>query len=138
MTTVENRSDSSLNGPETALKRTPRGLRARGRALWDDVATAYSLRADEYRILEDACRLVDTPTALERAADGQPLTVKGSAGQPVLNPLIAEQRPHRLALSALLKQLKLPDEDPMAGKSNQHSSAAQSRWAQAHGWGVSK
>ena len=60
MTTVENRSDSSLNGPETALKRTPRGLRARGRALWDDVATAYSLRADEYRILT-------TPTVVREA-----------------------------------------------------------------------
>ena len=132
MSTTESGSDSAQHSLETAsIDRVPTGLRARGRALWADVASKYALRPDERRILEDSCRLADTIAALERAVRGQPLTVKGSAGQPVVNPLIAEQRTHRLALGALLKQLRLPDE--AAGRPNQHRSAAQSRWANAHG-----
>jgi hypothetical protein len=132
MSSTENSSDSGQNSLETAsIDRVPTGLRARGRALWADVAGRYALRPDERRILEDSCRLADTIAALERAMKGQPLTVKGSAGQPVLNPLMAEQRAHRLAVGALLKQLRLPDE--AAGRPNQHREAAQSRWANAPG-----
>jgi hypothetical protein len=110
-------ADGPDRGPESAQKPplpAPVGLRAPGKRLWSDVTAAYTLRADERRVLEDCCRLADVVGRLERAMRGQPLLVEGSAGQLVLNPLLIEQRTHRLALSTLLRQLKLP-EDPSAG-----------------------
>jgi hypothetical protein len=83
--------------------------------------------------LEDACRIADAITQLEHGMEGQPLMAKGSRGQPVLNPLLAEQLPHRVALAASLRQLKLPDADGL--RPNQHREAAQARWARAHGAG---
>lgn len=65
--------------------------------------------------------------------EGQPLTVLGSAKQPGINPLLAEQRTHRTTLAALLKQLKLPDLDAAAAPVSRHREAALSRWAQEHG-----
>ena len=126
---------SAQDRPETAsIAPVPTGLRAHGKRLWRDVVGSYSLRPDERRVLEDGCRLVDVIAALERAMRGQPMVVKGSMGQDALNPLLAEQRSHRLALAALLRQLKLPDEPGgRVAAPNQHREAAQSRWANAHG-----
>ena len=114
--------------------KAPAGLGDRGSELWSAVTSKYELRVDERRILEDACRLTDVLTVLEAGMEGQSLLVKGSMGQPVLNPLLGEQKTHRTALAGLLKALRLPD-DPAgeAGESNQHRSAAQSRWSSAHG-----
>jgi hypothetical protein len=89
------------------------------------VAGSYDRRPDEVRVLEDACRIADVITQLENAMDGQQLVVQGSRGQPVLNPLLAEQRSHRVALAAALRQLKLPDADGV--KPNQQRAAAQTR-----------
>lgn len=111
--------------------KAPAGLGAAGRRLWRAVGDAYDLRVDEVRVLEDACRLADTIALLEASMDGQGVLVKGSMGQPVLNPLLSEQKTHRTALAGLLKQLKLPDD--AAGGVNQARSAAQSRWRTAHG-----
>jgi hypothetical protein len=54
------------------------------------------------------CDLIDE---LAAAAKGAPLTVLGSQGQPVINPLISGLRLHRATLASLLKQLPLPDDD---------------------------
>lgn len=106
----------------------PRGLGKHGRKLWRKVSEKYALRPDELRILEDAARLVDTIAALEEGMVGQPLTVLGSARQLVAHPLISEIRAHRMALAALLRQLKLPDLDAAAAQVNRHREAALSRW----------
>jgi hypothetical protein len=114
--------------------RMPTGFGRAGKALWSGVASKYELRVDEHRILEDACRLSDVISALEAGMQGQELLVKGSMGQPVLNPLLAEQKTHRTALAGLLRQLKLPDEaDSGAGEANQQRTAANVRWMAAHG-----
>ena len=114
--------------------RAPVGLAKAGRQLWSSVTGKYELRVDEQRVLEDACRIADVISALEDGMVDQPLLAKGSMGQPVLNPLLAEQKTHRTALSRLLAQLKLPD-DPSGEvvKPNQHRAAAQSRWDAARG-----
>lgn len=83
----------------------------KAQALWDQVNGPYQLRPDEVRILEDACREVDLIERLEDALAGAPLTVSGSQGQPVANPLVSEIRQHRQVVKALLGSLKLPDED---------------------------
>lgn len=105
-----------------------------GRALWKQIVTSgkYVLRPDELRILEDACRMYDRADDLEKQARDRPSTVRGSTGQPVINPLLAEERQCRIAAAQLLKQLKLPDE--AAGPElNQQREAGKARWDQRAG-----
>ena len=99
----------------TARKPTaPRGLASGGLALWRGVATTGSLRPDHLRILEDACFECDLIDDLRRGLKGKPQTVRGSQGQEVAHPLIAELRQHRATLSALLRALRLADTDTSA------------------------
>ena len=102
-----------------------------GTALWESIALNYALRPDETRVLADACHLADVIEALRAGMEGQQLLVKGSMGQPVLNPLLAEQKTHRTALAALLRQLKLPDE---AGESGAGDPSTPARKAAAARW----
>ena len=123
-----------------ALK-APTGLRAAGRNLWRDVTEKYTLRVDELAVLARACKTADRLAELEKAhVDlGRPFLTRGSMGQDVIHPLIAEIRTHEAHLGTQLAKLKLPDM-PATGdgsaKPNQQRSAAQSRWAQAHGAGA--
>ena len=84
-----------------------------GQAKWEEIVGPYTLRPDELRILEDACREMDLVDKLEEelSKPGTELTVKGSQGQPVANPLVTEIRQHRQTIKTLLGALKLPDED---------------------------
>ena len=107
---------------------------AAGQSLWDSVAGTYTLRVDEQAILARACKTADRLDELEAAHIelGRPFLTRGSMGQDVIHPLIAEIRVHEAHLSAQLAKLKLPD-TPGGEKANQQRAAAQSRWAQAHG-----
>jgi len=117
-------------------KSAPAGLGAGGKRVWQSVADTYELRPDELTTLEDVCRITDMIDALTGVwtEAGAPSITCGSMGQEVIHPLIGEIRSQRMARNALWRQLKLPD----AGDSavNQHRSAAQSRWASAHGSGA--
>lgn len=112
----------------------PKNLKPGGRKLWNDVLGKYSLRADELRVLKDACfesDLIDDLVNAMRTAD---LIIPGSMGQDVVHPIITELRQHRTTLAALLRALKLPDlpaegETP-AAPVNQHRAATNSRWSQ--------
>ncbi|WP_067891236.1 hypothetical protein [Nocardia vaccinii] len=108
----------------------PRNLSAAGRKLWTKITTDYDLRADELRVLEDACRESDLIDTLEAESRGAQLVVQGSTGQPVINPLISELRQHRSTLASLFRQLKLPDEgaNPEA-RSASARAAANARWS---------
>lgn len=84
-------------------------------------------------ILERAARTADTIAALEAEAATQSLTAKGSMGQAVINPLVAEARAQTSLLDKLLKSLGLPDSDEdTAAKAEQRrrqaKKAAQTRW----------
>ena len=117
-------------------RRTPPSLGPIGGALWRELMAKYQFRADEARVLFDACAEADLIDTLQSAQKEQPLTVKGSMGQQVINPLISELRQHRSTLASLLKQLALPDEaggvaGSVAGskvRSTQARAAAQKRW----------
>jgi hypothetical protein len=121
----------------------PEGLNAGGRTIWNSIVGKYDLRPDELATLEDACRITDMIDALDAvwAEDGRPATAKGSMGQLIIHPIIGEVRTQRMARNALWRQLKLPDLDepaaegsePAPGVPNQARSAANSRWAAAHG-----
>lgn len=88
----------------------PKNLGKKGRALWDDVLAGFDLGPHEIRLLEDACREIDLIERLETSLRDAPLTVKGSQGQEVANPLVQELRQHRNSLKGLLGALNLPDD----------------------------
>lgn len=116
----------------------PADLGEGGQRLWVDVTSKYDLRVDEQAVLLRACKTADRLADLEKAhVDlGRPFLTKGSMGQDVIHPLIAEMRAHEAHLSAQLAKLKLPDDPSGAGESNQHRAAAQSKWSAAHGKGA--
>ena len=87
----------------------------------------YMLRTDELRVLKDSCREADLIEDLRLESRGAQMVVKGSMGQPVINPLVSELRQHRACLAGLLRQLKLPDEDAPTA-SNPAGKAAHARW----------
>lgn len=112
--------------------KAPAGLRAAGKKLWEDIASKYELRADELAVLEDAARTSDMIATMETGLKGRPLLVRGSQGQQVINPLISELRQYRSTRAALLRQLKLPDEnstDTGAALSAKNRAAANARWS---------
>lgn len=117
----------------------PKGLAAAGAKLWRDVTGKYDLRADEFVVLEAACRASDRVVAMESERDGQ-VTATGSMGQIVVHPLVAEIRAHEAQIAGLLAKLKLPDDAGSGAgeqpRSTQARAAAQSRWAAAHGAGA--
>jgi len=123
-----------------AKPKTPADLNKAGSALWQAVTGKYELRADEFVILEAACRASDRVTAMELERDGD-VTATGSMGQLVVHPLVAEIRAHEAQITSMLARLKLPDDptNPAAGqesRSTQARDAANSRWASAHGAGA--
>lgn len=93
----------------------------------------FSEEPGKLAILARCARTADTIAALEAEAATQPLTAKGSMGQEVISPLIAEARAQTSLLDKLLKSLGLPESDEeTAAKAEQRQrqarKAAQTRW----------
>jgi hypothetical protein len=113
-------------------ERAPAGLSLRGRRLWKAVTADFELNLSERELLTEACRCSDRCEAVEDAMRGAPLTVPGSRGQTVANPLAGELRAERQLLAKLLAQLELPDGDGGAwdglSASQRARKAARSRW----------
>jgi phage terminase small subunit len=113
---------------------TAPGLGNRGRALWRSIVKglpeAWEFDEREGAILAMACRQADDLARLETAIKKGGVMVPGSAGQPVLNPAVAEARQGRLAVNRLLGQLALPDEgeEPRTAAGERGRRAAESRW----------
>ncbi|PBA69940.1 hypothetical protein [Mycobacterium avium] len=93
--------------------RSPAGLGAAGRRLWRSTVEVFDFTDEPHKvqILAQACRVADVVAELDEAADEAPLTVKGSMGQQVISPFIAEARAQRALLAQLLGRLDLPDTD---------------------------
>ncbi len=112
----------------------PKGLGNRGKALWRSVVATLSdgWELDErgLEILALAAHQADDVAKLETLIKKRGLMVKGSTGQPVLNPAIAEARQGRLAVNRLIGQLALPDEEeePRSSASKRAQKAARTRW----------
>lgn len=120
----------------TTKPTAPETLRDAGKALWRDVVQTYDLRSDELAVLMSACKTADRIESLERAHEDLefPVLTRGSMGQDVIHPLIAEIRTQQAHQTSLLAKLKLPDVD--AGKTNQQRDAGAARWTTAHGKGA--
>jgi hypothetical protein len=91
--------------------RCPAGLQANGKRLWRSITAEFELGSDpdKAELLAQACRVADQIAELDEAAAEAPLTVKGSMGQPVISPFIAEARVQRALLAQLLARLNFEE-----------------------------
>ncbi|WP_207557490.1 hypothetical protein [Mycobacteroides abscessus] len=99
----------------TPKVRMPKGLDYQGKKLWTEITQIYDLSAAPHkrRILYDACSTADLIDKLDKGMAGQPMTVKGSMGQVVIHPLVAQAENAREALARQLSRLNFaePEED---------------------------
>lgn len=89
------------------MMRLPKGLEPPGRALWRRITSEFDIDSepDKIELLFQACKVADQIAELDEAAAEAPLTVKGSMGQPVISPFIAEARVQRGLLAQLLARM---------------------------------
>lgn len=119
----------------TTVPRAPKGLKARGRRLWTELHEQFDFDADPHRrvLVDDVCRTADMIDRLQAVVDTEDLRVRGSQGQPVAAPEIAELRQYRALLGQLLTRLDLADTDDVveakaARTSRARSTAARGRF----------
>lgn len=116
-----------------AKPKKPANLNAAGSSLWSEISETYELRRDELHTLESACRAADRIALMRDELGKSPLMVKGSMGQDVVHPLVAELRAHESQVAGLLAKLKLPDEADSEAAAGERSSraraAANARWS---------
>jgi len=93
--------------------KTPDGLGTEGRKLWREIVGTFDVIEEPHkrRILFDACKTADLIDRLEQAMSDQPLTSKGSMGQLVIHPLIAQSQTSRTQLAQLLDRLNFTNEE---------------------------
>lgn len=91
--------------------RVPADLGKPGKALWRRITAEFDLEndPDKAELLYQACRTKDQIAELDEAAAEAPLTVKGSMGQPVISPFIAEARVQRGLLAQLLARMNFAE-----------------------------
>ena len=116
----------------SSQKPAPDGLAGSAVKLWADVTSKYVMRADELRILADACFEMQLVDSMQAELNMGEMLVMGSQGQQVPNPLLGEIRQHRGMVKTLIASLKLPDDgagDTAGAVSAQARSAANARWS---------
>lgn len=122
---------------EKGKRQAPSGLSYKAKQLWTETVQNFTLRADEYSLLEQACREVDLIEDMNKELASAGLMVTGSMGQVVAHPFVSEVRQHRAQLTSLLRALKIPDDEHAGAHggevSSQARAAAQSRWSQSYG-----
>ena len=93
--------------------RVPAALDKTGRSLWRRITAEFDLQSDPDRaeLLFQACKVADQIAELDEAAAQAPLTVRGSMGQQVISPFIAEARVQRGLLAQLLSRMNFEQED---------------------------
>jgi hypothetical protein len=112
--------------------RAPAGLKADGRALWKAIHAVYDFEEAPERlvVLAEACRTADVVRRLQTIVDNaDDLRVRGSQGQPVAIPELAELRQYKALLASLLKAVNLPGEEDVLTRSDLGKIGARARWA---------
>ncbi|WP_288801557.1 hypothetical protein [uncultured Corynebacterium sp.] len=97
----------------TSTHKPPKGLEAGGMKLWNTITETFNFTDEpgKLALLERASKVADQIDKLEREASQAPMTAKGSMGQLVIHPFIAEIRSQTTVLNTLLKSLGLPETD---------------------------
>lgn len=104
--------------------------------MWRDIHATFDFADEPHRLVlvEDACRTADIVDKLQSVIDdaGTALRSRGSMGQEVSVPELAEVRLQRKALVDLLRALALPDAEDGAiglfGSSAAGQRGARARW----------
>ncbi|PJM79999.1 hypothetical protein [Bifidobacterium scaligerum] len=124
---------------KTSTPRMPNGLirEGKGQKLWRELTAKWEFTESEYKLLEVACYTADRITR-ERRAIGDQLTVKGSQGQLVAHPLLAQLRADEEHLAKLLARIDMPEPEQntktdSGERSAQMRAIVQSRWGKAYG-----
>ncbi len=92
-----------------ALPTPPDDLSPSAEELWFAVLEEYELEEHERALLAEACRTLTVCDRLAAMVDADGLTTRGSMGQTVTHPAVAEARQQRLVLARLIAQLRLPE-----------------------------
>ena len=94
----------------------PNGLGKSGTNTWLALTAAFEFHAGELLVLEELCRTRDTIAMLEKqlAADGP--MIRGSRGQPVMHPLLAQIGTFRTLCDRLTLSLALPADGERVGR----------------------
>ncbi|WP_197495203.1 P27 family phage terminase small subunit [Mycobacterium kyorinense] len=111
--------------------RAPKGLKARGKALFREITSIYVLDPGELVLLRELCRTVDRIDTIDHELARDGLTVVGSRGQlPRAHPLLYALAEAQKAVSRLVAELALPLPGEQVGRrrSPQQKAAAHSRW----------
>ena len=111
----------------------PAKLAVRGRRFWQDVTAEYELSRAELEQLAEVCRSLDLIEQLRKAIDCDGVMVRGSEGQPRVNPAVTQINATRTLLGRQLATLALPDPEGDAVPSQETvkaRKAAQARWAE--------
>jgi hypothetical protein len=113
--------------------RAPAGLAAAGKRLWSDVLGAYELTPGEREVLSALCFEVDRLARINAELVSAPLTVKGSRGQEIPNPLLREARMAGKLVESLQRALCLPPPGEKVGtvRNPNTKSAIDARWSRA-------
>jgi hypothetical protein len=86
----------------------PRDLHAAGAALWRQAVREFSFNSIETALLHELCRVFDEIDEMRSGLSALGVTTKGSRGQQVLNPLLAQLTAHRRSADRLALALALP------------------------------
>lgn len=109
----------------------PNDLGTSGGRFWDAVSDpeiGLILRPDEWPLLAEACRSLDLIDTLRvEFADDPRYIVKGSTGQPVINPLIGQIDKVTARYQSLVNQLRIPDLDDARAKQRAEQVSADMR-----------
>ena len=96
------------------IPKYPRGLKARGKRLWRELHGSgdFSSCPETQMVAEEACYLADEIERLRRLVHvaGEDTRVRGSQGQPVSMPEVADLRNNQSLLLSMLKSIRMPDE----------------------------
>jgi hypothetical protein len=108
-------------------------LGAQGKRLWRDVLGAYLLTPGEREVLVALCFATDQLARLNAELVSAPLTVKGSRGQQVPNPLLYEARQTAKTVESLQRALCLPVPGQVRGEWRNPNTKASvdERWRRA-------
>jgi P27 family predicted phage terminase small subunit len=97
-----------LEPDSTQPLRPPTRLSKRARDLWKELSPEIGTEPQRLELLTEACRALTRVDQLDRVIAKDGITSRGSTGQTVVHPAIAEQRQQQAAYASLMERLKLP------------------------------
>jgi hypothetical protein len=108
----------------------PKDLGVPGVALWRRLTKEFDFNSAEIELAHQLCVTVDEETMMRDELADMGVTVAGSKGQPVLNPVFAQLAVHRKLIDQMIVALSLPIDGESVGRrrSAQAKLNADSRW----------